>query len=1053
MRRSLRIFAKFIAGLAGTLIVLSLLLVWRLNAGPIRTEFFTPYIVNGIDKTIPGARTEITNAVLTWDNADRSVTLHADGIKISNANGDTIALLPSVGVRLSVIGVVLGQFLPTELVVDHLQVWIDRKPDGAFYFGGVTSTGESATDFRSVLKHTADNLAHALITRRLYISRLVVNVHDETTKNDWAVSVPEIDLQRTGINLAGQADIEVTQKDKMSPVTVRYEYDRLRGLHNLAARFSDITPAFFAGGKPGTLGLGVASILDLPLTGEINAAVDDDLNIEAIAAELHGKAGILDYHDFWDKPRAVKSIDIMAEYNRRARKLIISPLAVDFGGPKLEMTVTGSEPSDNKHDLDIVLTTKIDDWPTDNYAALWPKPIITDARDWIVTNISKGNFDHGEATFKGSLAWNDIGDVDLTEGNGKLAASGATVHYMDGMPPVENVGATATFDLKQMTVNITGGGIDELKIVPFALTIDGLDQHMQTATIPLRIAGPLPNILKLIDAPPLEYAKAIGLTPDDISGRAEGTVTFKFPLLKTLAMKDADIVAKAKLIDLESTKLLKGVDISQGALALDLDKSGFTTKGTVALNKVPLQIVWQQNFSTDNGKPLSTAEVTGSVQGEQWPLLGINAFAGTKGPTAVTIAYTQADKANATLTGTLDMANAETHLDQLDWKKSAGTAATLKFAAAIPAEGNIKVSLIDFEGPQLDIKGKAEMRSDATGFTSLDLKPMIIGRTNVALHFTQLEGKDGALHFDASGAALDVSGLRGGKDPGRTDPRPKEYRLKVDKLYTSDTGFISDAEGYAVRDEMGWSEVSFHGQAQGSHQLDIDLTAEDDGTRNFSATCDDFGKALQGLGFTDTVRDGALRIVGTSTADAPRTVEGTIKVGHFVVRDLPVLAFLLNATAPFNIGALVTNSAEFDHMKGRFKWEGDMIQLKGVNASGSAIGINIQGKVDMNTGAAKLNGTIVPFSMVNRIISYIPIIGDLITGGSGGGVLAVAYTVGGTLGSPKINVNPVSLLTPGFVRNLFFGGNDDEFPGEPEPGSTPAKTQASPAETNINKGR
>ncbi len=138
-------------------------------------------------------------------------------------------------------------------------------------------------------------------------------------------------------------------------------------------------------------------------------------------------------------------------------------------------------------------------------------------------------------------------------------------------------------------------------------------------------------------------------------------------------------------------------------------------------------------------------------------------------------------------------------------------------------------------------------------------------------------------------------------------------------------------------------------------------------------------------------------------------------------------------------------------MKGKLRLEGDTWRLKNVNTSCSAIGINIQGKTDMNTGAAKLSGTIVPFSMVNRILNYIPILGDLITGGSGGGVVAVAYSIGGTLSDPKVSVNPVSLLTPGFIRNIFFGGDDyeDDKPAAPE--KEPEK--ALPVETNINKAR
>ena len=67
-----------------------------------------------------------------------------------------------------------------------------------------------------------------------------------------------------------------------------------------------------------------------------------------------------------------------------------------------------------------------------------------------------------------------------------------------------------------------------------------------------------------------------------------------------------------------------------------------------------------------------------------------------------------------------------------------------------------------------------------------------------------------------------------------------------------------------------------------------------------------------------------------------------------------------------------------------------------------------------------------PFTTVNSILGAIPVLGDLITGGEGSGVLAVNYSIDGALADPKVSVNPVSLLTPGFLRNLFFGDDDDE---------------------------
>ncbi len=178
---------------------------------------------------------------------------------------------------------------------------------------------------------------------------------------------------------------------------------------------------------------------------------------------------------------------------------------VDFGGPRLNLSLTGKAELFSSHKFDITLSTQIDNWPMDQYATLWPKPIIPNARYWIVANISKGSFDHGEAFFKGN--WLDLtipDDIDITEGSGKVTASNGTVKYIDTMPPVEGVNAAADFDLKKMIVKITSGSVGDIHVEPFTLQMTGLDTDLQYINIPLKINGPVPPVFEIDRLPTVE---------------------------------------------------------------------------------------------------------------------------------------------------------------------------------------------------------------------------------------------------------------------------------------------------------------------------------------------------------------------------------------------------------------------------------------------------------------------------------------------------------------------------------------------------------------------
>src|SRR5262249_44700817 len=149
-----------------------------------------------------------------------------------------------------------------------------------------------------------------------------------------------------------------------------------------------------AGGRPATSGVEWARIFDLPLSGSIETELDDHLNLKRTSFAIHGDAGRLNYSDWWDRPREVKSLDIKADYEI-GRHDLKGTVAADFGGPILNLSIQGRPPMEADEDLDFELGVQLDNWPMDEYASLWPKTVIPHAYDWIAANLSKGSFEHG----------------------------------------------------------------------------------------------------------------------------------------------------------------------------------------------------------------------------------------------------------------------------------------------------------------------------------------------------------------------------------------------------------------------------------------------------------------------------------------------------------------------------------------------------------------------------------------------------------------------------------------------------------------------------------
>ena len=80
----------------------------------------------------------------------------------------------------------------------------------------------------------------------------------------------------------------------------------------------------------------------------------------------------------------------------------------------------------------------------------------------------------------------------------------------------------------------------------------------------------------------------------------------------------------------------------------------------------------------------------------------------------------------------------------------------------------------------------------------------------------------------------------------------------------------------------------------------------------------------------------------------------------------------------------------------------------------------MEGYVENKTGLTSLRGTMVPAKEINKLISKIPLIGDILIGKEiGEGVFGVSFKMKGPPGKIKTTVNPIKTLTPRFITRAL----------------------------------
>ena len=100
--------------------------------------------------------------------------------------------------------------------------------------------------------------------------------------------------------------------------------------------------------------------------------------------------------------------------------------------------------------------------------------------------------------------------------------------------------------------------------------------------------------------------------------------------------------------------------------------------------------------------------------------------------------------------------------------------------------------------------------------------------------------------------------------------------------------------------------------------------------------------------------------------------------------------------------------------------DNNILKLNEILALGPSISVLIEGYQD-NTGLTSLKGTLVPAKTLNKMISKIPVIGNIVIPKEAGeGLFGVSFKIKGPKDNVKTSINPIRTLTPRFIQKLLI---------------------------------
>ncbi|MHA1568305.1 MAG: hypothetical protein ACTSXZ_02445, partial [Alphaproteobacteria bacterium] len=480
---------------------------------------------------------------------------------------------------------------------------------------------------------------------------------------------------------------------------------------------------------------------------------------------------------------------------------------------------------------------------------------------------------------------------------------------------------------------------------------------------------------------------------------------------------------------------LFGLDLADGALRLELGKSRMDLRGSARLAGAPAKVTWTERFS-DKSPFRRRMTLSGMFGTEDRAALGLDIGGYVEGPVAADVTMTTWKNGGSRIEADMELTDSLLAIPVLGWQKAPALPGRAQVTVEMDGDRPIEISRFSLETADAQAAGRVVFGSKAGGLKMLEVA-LHRGKTTDAT-VTASRRDDGSYRIGVMGDRFDASDLldyRAGADD--TDLPSFTLDARLGAMYFAPDRFIADAVVVAAHDGDDWSSLSLRGTVGDGKAFEVDYFPEESGNR-LRIAAEDAGAALRAVNIIDTMRGGTLEVTGARDLGDPEApFGGEIALNNYRMVDAPVLAKLFSLASLRGIGDLFTGEKGigFSRLSASYTYADKTIRISKGRANGSEVGITAKGTIDLANDAVKMRGTLVPAYTLNSLLGNIPLIGPLFVGEEGSGVFAAVYTAEGPVDDPSLEVDPLAVLTPGFLRILFnaFSGDVEPVDGLAEP--------------------
>lgn len=719
------------------------------------------------------------------------------------------------------------------------------------------------------------------------------------------------------------------------------------------------------------------------------------------------------------------------------RTLALSDLTVDQGAEPLariagKLTFAEGSPA-------VELDVTAGRMPLATALALWPRASNPHARDWVADNMRGGSTD--DTTIRmaipaGLLAsehW--VLEKDALSVRSKLR--GTSLRVMPGMSPLKDADIDLDVDGQMASLTVQRGSVEPAvgqRLILTQGTFQILDHRIQPpqSVTKFRLQGSASAAFALLGEPAFKGAATGPTLPTGkVEGMVTAQVTVNVPLTDTFQANLIDYAVDADFTGFSADNAFGEMRVERAAFKVQTTPRSLTMRGQGVLGGA------QANFEYRKPRPDAKPEIrlTATLDDRGRSRLGLNIGSRIVGPTPVKVMTVGEDSGRYNVEVDLGPA---TLADLLPgWSKPRGQAAKARFVAV---EGNDGWKLEDLvvESRGVLVRGSATF-DDKGGLVAGVFPAYNLSdgdRVNI-----RIERAGNGHRVIGRGEMIDarhlIKSLSEPVRPGALAPAaaPTEVDIdfKANALVGGNGEVIRQFEMRMVRQGQTIRSLTASGRVGRDAPFAIEQRGQGN-TQRLAVSSGDAGALLRFLDIYRTLQGGTLALIMTPPQPNGTIREGSVEITDFRIRGDQAISGMVAAagTGPNAPRQQQNDAFAFSRLRANFARAASKVTVSDGLLWGAAIGATVEGEFDPGRDRLLLRGTYVPAYALNNIFARIPVLGFFLGGAPDEGVFGITYQIAGAVSAPRLTINPLSAVTPGFLRKMFeFRGASSTPPPMP----------------------